>query len=170
MFMNIEDLQHREDFGEFLEAWGVEGTGVELGVFRGEFSRSILSGWSGKLIGVDRYNGGAEFDIFLAAIERNREDALSGRYTIFVSTTDMAARLIPPGLAFVYVDADHSYEAVKKDINNWWPRIRHGGILCGHDYGKPETGVGLAVSEFMKINSGLKLHLTTCSSFWIVKP
>jgi len=33
------------------------------------------------------------------------------------------------------IDADHTYEAVKKDIELWKPLIRKGGILSGHDYG-----------------------------------
>lgn len=35
---------------------------------------------------------------------------------------------------FVFVDADHTYEGVKKDIMSWWPKIKKGGVLAGHDY------------------------------------
>jgi len=50
---------------------------------------------------------------------------------------------------FVFIDADHSYEAVKKDISAWWPKIKKGGIISGHDY-KQEAypGVEKAVIEF----------------------
>lgn len=34
----------------------------------------------------------------------------------------------------VYIDADHSYEAAKRDITAWFPKVRKGGILAGHDY------------------------------------
>ena len=37
-------------------------------------------------------------------------------------------------LDFVFIDADHGFEAVQNDIDFWWPKIRGGGILCGHDY------------------------------------
>ena len=37
-------------------------------------------------------------------------------------------------LDFVFLDADHGYEAVKKDINRWIGKIKIGGYICGHDY------------------------------------
>jgi len=37
-------------------------------------------------------------------------------------------------LDFVYIDADHGYETVKKDILSWYPKVKMGGIIAGHDY------------------------------------
>lgn len=37
-------------------------------------------------------------------------------------------------LDFVYIDADHSYDIVKKDIISWYPKVKYGGIIAGHDY------------------------------------
>lgn len=34
----------------------------------------------------------------------------------------------------VFIDADHSYEAVIKDIESWTPLVKDGGIISGHDY------------------------------------
>ena len=36
-------------------------------------------------------------------------------------------------LDFVFIDADHSCEAVKRDILGWWSKLKRGGTLCGHD-------------------------------------
>jgi len=54
----------------------------------------------------------------------------------------------------VYIDAEHTYEAVKQDIKLWWPLLRVGGILCGHDYWDGEEsgrypGVNQAVDELL---------------------
>lgn len=48
-------------------------------------------------------------------------------------------------LDFVFIDADHSYAAVKADIEAWLPKIKSGGVLAGHDYDFPD--VRKAVNE-----------------------
>ena len=48
---------------------------------------------------------------------------------------------------YVYIDGEHSYDAVKRDLNNYFPKIKVGGYLIGDDYGW--TGVAPAVQEFL---------------------
>ena len=51
-------------------------------------------------------------------------------------------------LDFVFIDADHSYEAVKRDIAAWLPKVKSGGVIAGHDYCHwPGFGVIEAVTE-----------------------
>ncbi len=46
-----------------------------------------------------------------------------------------AANILKDGiLDLAFIDADHSYESVVGDIIAWLPKVRSGGILCGHDY------------------------------------
>ena len=47
----------------------------------------------------------------------------------------------------VFIDASHDYESCKKDIEAWLPKVRKGGILCGHDYTLGQFGVIKAVNE-----------------------
>ena len=65
----------------------------------------------------------------------------------------LAARTYPDrGLDFVFIDGEHTYEAVCEDIRAWLPKVKKGGILAGHDYPHPPVkkatqdvlGVGVA--------------------------
>jgi hypothetical protein len=54
-------------------------------------------------------------------------------------------------LDFVFIDGDHSYIGVSKDIKSWLPKVKKGGWIGGHDY-HHETrsnlqGVTIAVDE-----------------------
>lgn len=71
-----------------------------------------------------------------------------------------AAEIIAPkSLDLVFIDCQHEYEGVKKDIQAWLPKVKDGGIISGHDY-DPENlyipglnGVGRAVKEqFGEVN------------------
>tara|TARA_B100000424_G_scaffold118017_1_gene89082 strand:+ start:322 stop:954 length:633 start_codon:yes stop_codon:yes gene_type:complete len=57
----------------------------------------------------------------------------------------------------VFVDADHSYEAVSKDLPFWWNKLKVGGWLLGDDYNSCHPGTTRAVNEFANINN-LKLE------------
>lgn len=51
------------------------------------------------------------------------------------------------------VDADHSYQGVKDDIDNYLPKVKNGRYIIFHDYGKDGywTGVTTAVDEAVKL-------------------
>lgn len=56
---------------------------------------------------------------------------------------------IPDGsLDLVFIDADHSYNAVKRDIMKYTPKLKDTGLLTGHDIDYP--GVNKAVNELIK--------------------
>ena len=76
-------------------------------------------------------------------------DEMRGRLHITHSTTSEASILVANGaLDFVFIDADHGYEAVRDDIANWRDRVRPGGWLGGHDYHPRKfPGVVKAVDE-----------------------
>lgn len=52
-------------------------------------------------------------------------------------------------LDLVFLDGDHTYEAVKADINAWLPKIKPGGLLAGDDYQPSWPGVIKAVDELL---------------------
>jgi hypothetical protein len=50
-------------------------------------------------------------------------------------------------LDMVFLDANHAYESVIKDIDAWYPKVKKGGIFSGHDYIDSQPGVVKAVKE-----------------------
>jgi hypothetical protein len=48
--------------------------------------------------------------------------------------TSVAVKEIKEPLDYVYVDARHDYCGAMEDISLYWPLIRPGGIMAGHDY------------------------------------
>ncbi|MHA1695426.1 MAG: class I SAM-dependent methyltransferase [Candidatus Helarchaeota archaeon] len=67
---------------------------------------------------------------------------------------------------FIYIDACHEYKNVKEDIDCWYPKIKKGGYLGGHDYNTNWKGVVKAVDKFIK-NKNLKLLLK--DNDWLIK-
>lgn len=65
---------------------------------------------------------------------KNRLAPYKERSFIMAMTSDEAAPKIPGGLDFVFIDGHHEYSQVLKDIVNYLPKIRKGGIIAGHDY------------------------------------
>jgi len=69
-----------------------------------------------------------------------------------VNSLDVTDSQIPDGsLDCVFVDADHSYDAVRQDLSFWWRKIRVGGQMLGDDYWMGD--VKRAVDEFSLANN-----------------
>ena len=49
--------------------------------------------------------------------------------------------MLPKKVDFLFIDADHSYEAVKQDFELWSPMVRAGGVIGFHDVADPNVGV-----------------------------
>lgn len=124
--------------------------GAEIGLDHGYFSYYLLKHsrlrhlWS-----VDSFQGK------WAALEPEVRSMLSefgDRSQLFLGTSAQAAEFFKQGRVefdFIYIDACHRYASVKQDIELWWPLLRAGGMLAGHDYVKADgCGVIQAVDEF----------------------
>lgn len=125
--------------------------GVELGVWQGENAAQLLRNLPGLYLWmIDKYKE-------LNAIEKNhnprmgaktqrdfdlaRQRALDqtsfadGRRQLLVmDSREGSGKFVDELLDFVFLDASHDYDNVKADIDIWYPKIRPGGIISGHDY------------------------------------
>jgi hypothetical protein len=74
------------------------------------------------------------------------EPFYANRFKLMRMRTDDAAKLVEDkSLDFVFIDADHSYEGCRADIENWLPKVRAGGFISGHDF--DWNTVGRAVND-----------------------
>jgi hypothetical protein len=187
-----------------------KGVGAEVGVYRGDLSKEILRLWdNGTMFLIDIWRKvGKEYTDFcnndeqlgymmeVCEVIKGKED----RANLIRATSETASTLFQnESLDFVYIDANHSYEHVKKDLELWFPKVKKGGVFAGHDYinidwygddnflpnGKDKHlynindgkmyysgvfGVNPAVDEFCE-KYGYELDVTTeiWGTWWIVK-
>jgi hypothetical protein len=150
------DFVDRNNFANFLNRRGLVGEAVEVGTHRAEFANIFLRNWKGKLLTcVDPYlllpgyerqhlqlnhsDGDREKDKEVA-FQTLRPHMVNGSRARFIYLTSLEAAEEfedgRPGLGldFVYIDADHREEQVYTDLVCWWPKIKPGGILAGHDF------------------------------------
>jgi predicted O-methyltransferase YrrM len=127
---------------------------VEVGVYNGRscFFLAVEAQNAQKgldVVAVDRFD---HRPMALDDFSRlRREHGLADTLSLIVATSVQAARQFDDAtLDFVFIDADHEYESVKADIAAWWPKVKPGGILAGHDFAPEFPGVMLAVREAFK--------------------
>jgi hypothetical protein len=141
--------------------------GAEIGVFAGELSRRLLAREDLTLLMVDSWaegSGQAGLGDFHAELTQVQQDHYLGvtrsttefagaRAQIRVNDSLKAALSVPDAsLDFVFIDADHSYEACRADVLAWLPKIKPTGFISGHDYENPDYpawGVKRAVEEVL---------------------
>lgn len=81
-----------------------------------------------------------------------------------ISTTDAAACWRGGPIDILFVDADHTAEAVLQDLKAWMPYVRSGGLICGHDH-RTFAEVRVAVDEVF----GEGVVKSTCDVWWTTK-
>jgi hypothetical protein len=152
-----------QQYLELLDATPEGGVFVELGCYKGK---------STSFIGVEIHKRKRDINFFavdsfqgatnstdaneIKAYEGISEIEESYTYNVapignkiktIVSLTDEAAQYFnDEEIDVIFIDAGHSYEAVKADIEAWLPKMKPNGIMAGHDY-KAWEGVNQAVTE-----------------------
>lgn len=147
--------------------------GIEIGVATADNSLSILRELAvDRLFLIDPYVP-YEFDgrIWDASADYAIAHAKLAEYPQVVwlrETSESAIREFQneEAVDFVYIDGDHSYESVKKDITLCYPLIKNNGLVGGHDYTPYTQTVMRAVNEFAE-EAKLELH-TVFPDWWFI--
>ncbi len=121
---------------------------VELGVAFGRGIETMVKtaktlGKKIRVVGVDSFLGTPGEDIKMYYgdhfCKQNTIEQLLGvgvepsQYEFVVGDTAEAAKLFDH-VSYVFLDADHSYDGVLRDLNAWWPKVVNGGYIGGHDW------------------------------------
>ena len=154
----------------------------EVGSFAGE-SAEIFSKYFDAVHCVDPWTSDPNICGLTPACPFNCEDvqrsfderaAKCGNLVKHVGYSIDVAKTVEDGsLDFVYIDGLHDYGSVKRDIGAWWPKVKVGGFIGGHDYHdvvmNSDFQVKMAVQEFMSgTPSAVDLRLFADTS-WVVR-
>ena len=138
---------------------------VEVGSWKGRSTHALLSGCQGKVYAIDHFRGSASEnqqvreasakDIY--AEFRGNVGGFDNLEVLKISSVEATEQFENKSVDMVFIDADHSYEMVKADIEAWLPKAKK--MICGHDYWF--GGVNKAVKELFGSN------IKTFSGIWI---
>ncbi len=168
---------HRNMFPIMLQALGLTQPVVEVGVAEGKYSKSFLQFWPFDYFMVDRWCHIHGYDDVMNGDDAEHEKRFQQARQVAVEygsrvqilrtdSVEAAGSFADRSLSLVYIDADHSYEACKRDILAWAPKIVRGGILAGHDYyTNPPFDVRRAVADVCVGPCGVTHE--PCPSWWV---
>lgn len=127
------------------------GVWVEVGVYKGRSFLCVLSALcdTALLYGVDDFSGVKGYDsgdVISRDFCRNLDFWRPLMYKMLpLSSLDASRLFLDRSVDVVFIDAAHDFESVKADIKAWLPKIKMGGMICGHDLS--DKGVNNAVRE-----------------------
>lgn len=146
LLQELQFLPDRNALGDLAQRLGFT-TGAELGVLRGELSKTFLDRWPSNVkyymidlwahqdnyVDVNNHQDSAHNENYGVAMELNaaHKDKLE---VLRMYTTEAAVHIPDESLDFIYVDARHDYCGVTEDLETYWPKLKAGGIFAGHDY------------------------------------
>lgn len=146
----VEDCRFMADRYEMLARLPKGAVCAEIGTDRGDFARRILEDCAPEHLHV------LELDVSRIDPKNLSDPVREGRATVHEG--DSAAALAAFEDAFfdwIYIDGDHSYAGVKRDIAAALPKVKPGGLLVFNDYcvwsvtSMRQCGVAQAVNELM---------------------
>jgi hypothetical protein len=132
---------------------------VEIGSFLGESTRIFAeAGWPVVAIdswknGYDKTDDASELypmeEVYEEFQRRSRTFIEAGLIVpLRGASADIAKLFAPNSVSAVYIDGEHTKEAVLSDLESWYPKVYTNGIIAGHDWNY--TGVQEAVHFFIE--------------------
>lgn len=152
---------------------------AELGVYTGAGIDLLLSADVEKVVAVDLWKGNGKITVTDGlsdeALEKHYQD-VSKKFKdnplvhIIRQDSFIAAEQFPDNhFDFVFIDDDHSYNGCMDAMMAWYPKVKDGGILAGHDYmahtSAYKFGVVEAVNDFVEQNKEIDRIFVSTEAF-----
>jgi hypothetical protein len=111
------------------------------------------------------------FAIFYGQARQNTRFARERAKLIQADSVAAAATVAPASLDFVFIDDDHSLSGCTRSIAAWFPKIKPGGWLSGHDYAHTNPQFRFGVTEAVQAFCAPRhLDIETDANFtWFVR-
>ena len=113
----------------------------EVGVQRGFFLTNLALCEPELLVGIDPWNSKHNVIYGQKALNKCYKRLLRWAASqdfevrLIKEFSNKAVHLFPDNFFdFVYIDGDHTYDCVTEDLENWWKKVKYGGMLGGHGY------------------------------------
>lgn len=160
---------------ELLHFLPKESTMIEIGSYMGESTMMLAScKLFKKIYAIDPHHGTEKFnELFGYDWELvKKEFKINTRYFDNITLiSDFSYNVIDmfenESIDFIYIDADHEYDSVKRDIELYLPKLKKDGIIGGHDYSNDAwEGVFHAVNDIL----GKPDYIFEDSSWFKLKP
>jgi len=138
-WMSIEQLKWLFNTAKEME------TIVEVGSYKGRSTYALLTGTDGTVWAVDPFTGmkiGDFYDDFVKNVGH-----FENLKILRMKSEEAVKQFKDKSIDMVFIDGDHTYEEVKKDIEMWLPKVKK--LICGHDY--QGADVRKAVDEKLKV-------------------
>lgn len=167
--------QHQQIVELFKKHFGEkEFSGIEIGTCQGLLTKSLLLYFPNlqKIYTIDPYlhDPTSEFEahqpqVWLDDCWAQANVALKfyrDRVEQLIMKSDEAVTHTPNSVDFVWIDGDHTISQIEKDILNYYPKVKNGGIFGGHDYSPSMVALTYVLPD-VKVITGEDL------TWWILK-
>jgi predicted O-methyltransferase YrrM len=87
---------------------------------------------------------------------------------VYESSVDFAPKLKDGYLDFIFIDGDHSYDAVLRDCHAYWPKVKEGGLFAGHDINLASVQQALQVF-FSSLDKKFTIAVVENNAWFLIK-
>lgn len=180
MYTNYTDADfHISPLIHSIGLLGENLVGVEVGVYKAQSLLTILENCKNvkKIYGIDSYQPYADYLGHYYEIDKSSIDGIrvvayanilkskkiQNIEIIEKDSHEAVNKFEDESIDFVFLDAYMNYDQAIQDLNDWYPKVKSGGLFCGDDY--HSKIIQDAVNEF-RLENNINNNLSVFKGTW----